>query len=65
MRIGVQYASLSTFTALCVTLSGMTLLLTLALLRKPFLPKEIWGTFWAWALQVASIYGFATWINDG
>jgi hypothetical protein len=28
MKIGVQYASLSTFTALCVTLSGMTLLLT-------------------------------------
>lgn len=61
MKIAVQYAPPFTFAALRVALSSLILLAALVLLRKPLLPKEIWGTFWVGVLQVAGIYGLASW----
>ena len=61
MKIAVQYAPPFQFAALRITLGALSLLLALAWLRKPLLPKEISATFWAGILQIAGMYGFATW----
>jgi drug/metabolite transporter (DMT)-like permease len=61
MKIAVQYAPPFQFAALRITLGALSLLFALAWLRKPILPKEIPLTFWAGVLQIAGVYGFATW----
>jgi drug/metabolite transporter (DMT)-like permease len=61
MKIAVHYASPFTFSAMRITLGALSLLLALVWLRKPILPKEIPKTFWAGVLQIAGVYGFATW----
>lgn len=61
MKIAVQYAPPMQFAALRITLGALSLLLALAWLRKPLLPKEMTATFWAGVLQIAGVYGFATW----
>lgn len=61
MKIAVQYAPPFQFAALRITLGALSLLLALAWLRKPLRPKEITATFWAGVLQIAGVYGFATW----
>ena len=61
MKIAVQYAPPFQFAALRITLGALSLLCALAWLRKPLLPKEIPLTVWAGILQIAGMYGFATW----
>lgn len=61
MKIAVQYASPFEFAAMRVTLGALSLFLALVWLRKPLLPKEMPLTFWAGALQIGGVYGFATW----
>ncbi len=61
MKIAVQYASPFVFSAIRILLGSFSLLLAMIWLRKPLRPKEIPGTFWAGVLQIAGVYGFATW----
>ena len=61
MKIAVQYASPFVFAGLRIVLGAASLLLSLALLRKPIVPKEIPGTLLTGLLQISGMYGFATW----
>ena len=61
MKIAAQYASPFVFAGLRIVLSSAILLLSLAVLRKPIAPKEIRGTLLTGLLQIAGMYGFATW----
>ena len=61
MKIAVHYAPPFTFAALRIVMAAVIMLLVLVVLRKPLLPKEITGTFWSGALQIAGVYGFASW----
>jgi drug/metabolite transporter (DMT)-like permease len=61
MKIAVQYASPFVFAGLRIVLGAASLLLSLALLRKPIAPKEVPGTLLTGLLQISGMYGFATW----
>lgn len=61
MKIAVQYASPFVFAGLRIVLGAASLLLSLALLQKPIVPKEIPGTLLTGLLQISGMYGFATW----
>lgn len=61
MKIAVQYASPFTFSAMRVVLGALSLFLAMVWLRKPLPPKEIKWTFWSGVLQIAGVYGLATW----
>ncbi len=53
MKIAVQYAPPFVFAGLRIVLGSASLLLSLALLRKPIAPKEIPGTMLTGLLQIA------------
>ncbi len=61
MKIAVQYASPFVFSAIRIFLGAGSLFLAMVWLRKPLWPQEVTGTFWAGVLQIAGVYGFATW----
>ncbi len=61
MKIAVQYAPPFTFSAMRIGLGAVSLFLAMIWLRKPLAPREIKGTFWAGVLQIAGVYGLATW----
>lgn len=67
MKVAVQYASPFDYAALRLLLGGICLLSVLIWLRKPILPKEIFGTFFSGALQLGGFYGLSTWaiVNGG
>lgn len=60
MKVAVQYSSPFDYAALRVLLGGISLFLLLIWLRKPPLPKEIFGTFLAGFLQTSGFYGLST-----
>jgi drug/metabolite transporter (DMT)-like permease len=60
MKVAVQYSSPFDYAALRVLLGGMSLFLVLFWLRKPLLPKEVSGTFFAGFLQTSGFYGLST-----
>jgi drug/metabolite transporter (DMT)-like permease len=60
MKIAVQYASPIQFAAWRTGLGGLSLLLALALMRKPLLPKALPETFCIGLLQTAGVFGFTS-----
>jgi drug/metabolite transporter (DMT)-like permease len=61
MKVAVRYSSSFDYAALRVLLGIISLLVVFIWLRKPFLPKEAFGTFLTGVLQTAGFYGFSTW----
>ncbi len=61
MKIAVTYAPPFVFSALRVSLGAACLLAMLAILRKPLWPQEVPKTMASGMLQIAGVYGFATW----
>jgi len=59
--VAVRYSSSFDYAALRVLLGIISLLVVFIWLRKPFLPKEAFGTFLTGVLQTAGFYGFSTW----
>jgi drug/metabolite transporter (DMT)-like permease len=61
MKVAVRYSSSFDYAALRVLLGVISLLVVFIWLRKPFWPKEIFGTLLTGVLQTAGFYGFSTW----
>jgi drug/metabolite transporter (DMT)-like permease len=61
MKIAVTYASPFVFSAMRISLGTCCLFALLAVLRKPLWPKEVPKTMVSGILQIAGVYGFATW----
>jgi drug/metabolite transporter (DMT)-like permease len=61
MKIAVTYAPPFVFSALRITLGAVCLFALLAILRKPLMPREVPRTMLSGILQIAGVYGFATW----
>ena len=60
MKVALRYASPFDYAALRVSLAGISLFLALLWLRKPLLPKQVYGTFLTGFLQTSGFYALST-----
>ncbi len=60
MKVALRYSSPFDYAALRVSLGGITLFLALLWLRKPLLPREVYGTFLTGLLQTSGFYALST-----
>jgi drug/metabolite transporter (DMT)-like permease len=60
MKVALRYSSPFDYAALRVSLAGISLFLVLLWLRKPILPREVYGTCLTGLLQISGFYGLST-----